>query len=371
MQKTVSTKTQDFIRFWLVPVGIALVVLFIYKALTGLILIGISIFLALALRPLVQKVNSFLNRHFGKKKHRTASAVLAYLLIVVAIGVIIVVVGPVLINETAKFIEQLPTTIQEKIGGWDGINNFGKTIGIADMQSEITRIATSLGDKIFGNFGTTFIDSVSGFADIIMKIVLVLVMTLLFLLEGPNISKNIWSKLGTRQQDKKPVEVAHTVVSKMCNVISTYVSHQVIIAMIDGLASMIFVYILSFIFNFSSSLAIPMGMTTMIFYLIPMFGQFIGGGLVSLILLFSNPIAAVTFIAIYIVYAQIENNAIAPKIQGSALHLPAIAILAAMTIGMYMFGLLGAIVAIPVAGCIRVLIDEYPNIKSARDNNNE
>ena len=104
----------------------------------------------------------------------------------------------------------------------------------------------------------------------------------------------------------------------------------------------------------------------MLFYLIPMFGQFIGGTLVTLILLFSSPIAAIIFAIIYIIYAQIENNIIAPKIQGSALNLPAVIILVAIVIGMYMFGLLGAIVAIPIAGCIRVLIDEYPNIRAAR-----
>ena len=96
-----------------------------------------------------------------------------------------------------------------------------------------------------------------------------------------------------------------------------------------------------------------------------MFGQFIGATLVTLILLFNSPLAAVIFAIVYIIYAQIENNIIAPKIQGSALNLPAVAILVAIVIGMYMFGLLGAIIAVPIAGCIRVLIDEYPNIRAA------
>ena len=108
-----------------------------------------------------------------------------------------------------------------------------------------------------------------------------------------------------------------------------------------------------------------MGMITMLFYLIPMFGQFIGGTLVTLILATTNPLAGVIFAVVYILYAQIENNLIAPKIQGNALNLPAVAILCAVVIGMYMFGLIGAIVAIPIAGCIRILVDEYPNIKAA------
>ena len=152
----------------------------------------------------------------------------------------------------------------------------------------------------------------------------------------------------------------------MANVVSTYVSRQVLVAIIDGCASTVIVFVLSFIFGFSQSLALPMGMITMTFYLIPMFGQFIGGTLVTLLLLFSNPVAGAIFAIIYIVYAQIENNVISPKIQGDALNLQPVIILCAIVIGMYMFGLLGAIVAIPIAGCIRVLIDEYPNIKATR-----
>ena len=107
-----------------------------------------------------------------------------------------------------------------------------------------------------------------------------------------------------------------------------------------------------------------MGLIAAIFYLIPMFGQIISTVLVSLLLFFSSPAAALTFAIAYIIYAQIENNAIAPKIQGDALNLPAVVILASITIGMYMFGLLGAIIAIPIAGCVKVLIEEYPNIKA-------
>ena len=56
---------------------------------------------------------------------------------------------------------------------------------------------------------------------------------------------------------------------------------------------------------------------------------------------------------------------IAPKIQGDALKLRPVVILCAIVIGMYMFNLLGAIIAIPIAGCIRVLVEEFPNFRAA------
>ncbi|MBR3180065.1 AI-2E family transporter [Candidatus Saccharibacteria bacterium] len=368
MSKKIETDFQTFIKFWLVPLIIAGILFFFYKALTGLIVIGISIFLALALKPLVRRVNNFFNKHFGKdKKHQTVSAVFAYLIVITIIGGIIAIVGPVVVNETSKFIAHFPETFETSFGGWEGINNFGKSIGIENLEGEINNAIQKISNDLLTILGNNLVSSVSSIADILMKVVLVLVLTLLFLLEGPEMMDMIWSKLGSREEDKKPTKVARHVIDEMANVISTYFSRQVIVAVIDGCASAAIVFVLSLILSFSSSLAIPMGMITMLFYLIPMFGQFIGGTLVTLILFFSAPLAALIFAIIYIIYAQIENNFISPKIQGDALKLQPVMILVAVTIGMYMFGLLGAIIAIPIAGCIRVLIDEYPNIKAARD----
>ena len=367
MSKTIETDWRTFVKFWLVPLVIAGILFFIYKAATGLIIIGVSIFLALALKPLVKKVNGFFTKHFGSdKKHQTISAVFAYLIVILIIGAIVAIVGPVVVNETAKFTQSFPQTFEEKLGGWDGINSFGKTIGIEDLHQEITNTLDSISKNMLGFLGSNLASSVTGVADIAMKVVLVLVLTLLFLLEGPGMMSALWRNLGVDNEERKVVHVAKRVVAKMANVVSTYVSRQMIVAIIDGCATTIIVFVLSLVIGFSPSLAIPMGMITMIFYMIPMFGQFIGGTLVTILLFFSNPIAGLVFAAIYIVYAQIENNLISPKIQGNALNLPPILILCAVTVGMYMFGLLGAIIAIPIAGCIRVLIDEYPNIKTAR-----
>ena len=72
------------------------------------------------------------------------------------------------------------------------------------------------------------------------------------------------------------------------------------------------------------------------------------------------------FLIFYIIYQQFENNMIAPKIQSNGMELPSLIILISITIGMYIFGLLGAIISIPVAGIIKVLYDEYPNIRALK-----
>lgn len=364
MTKQIETDLKTFIKFWMVPLLIAALIFVLYKAATGLIIIGASIFLALALKPLVKKVNHLFTKFFGRdKKHQTISAVFAYVIVVLVIGTIVAIVGPVVVNETTRFIQHFPDTFESAFGGWDGINHLGQRIGIADLHSEIDHAIMNLSNNLLQFFGNNLMSSVTSVADILMKIVLVLILTLLFLLEGPELVHSFWQAFGT---GKGKTSEYQRIVSRMADVVSTYVSRQVVVAILDGVATMLIVFILSVIFHFSPNLAIPMGMVTMLFYLIPMFGQFIGGSIVTLILLASNWAAALIFIIVYVVYAQIENNIIAPKIQGNALKLQPVIILSAIIIGMYMFGLLGAIIAIPIAGCIRVLIEEIPNLRAVR-----
>ena len=364
MTRQIETDLKTFVKFWMVPILIAALIFLLYKAATGLIIIGASIFLTLALKPFVKKVNQFFTKFFGRdKKHQTVSAIFAYIIVVLVIGTIIAIVGPVVVNESTRFIQNFPDTFESAFGGWDGINHLGQRIGIEDLHGEIDHAIMNLSNDLLQFFGNNLVSSVTGVADVIMKIALVLVLTLLFLLEGPELAHSFWKAVDT---GKGTTPEYRRIVSRMADVVSTYVSRQVVVAILDGVATMLIVFILSVIFRFSPNLAIPMGMVTMLFYLIPMFGQFIGGSIVTLILLASNWLAALIFIVVYIVYSQIENNIIAPKIQGNALKLQPVIILSAIIIGMYMFGLLGAIIAIPIAGCIRVLIEEIPNLRAAR-----
>lgn len=369
MAKNRSTDLKTIIEFWLVPLGIGLVLLFIYAAKVGLMMVGISVFLALALKPLVNKVNRFFNKIFGaKKKFSTVSAILAYLIVVLAIVGIVAVIGPVVVNETTRFVQKFPETFEKTVGGWDGVNNFGKSIGIENLQGEINNAVANLSKQLLGILGPDLFSGVSGVADTITKILLTLILTMLVLLDGPKLLSSFWNRLAKDEDNQAVVQASRRTVSKMGNVVSVYVSRQVLIAVADGCASALIVFMLSLFTNISSELAIPMGLITMVFYMIPMFGQFIGGSLVTVLLLFTNPIAALVFGIVYIIYAQVENNVLSPRIQGSALHLPPLVILGAVVIGMYAFGFLGAIISVPIAGCIRVLVDEYPNIRAAQKN---
>lgn len=358
-KKVIEVDTKTFIRFWLVILALGLIGLFIWKALTGLIIVGIAAFLAIAIQPLAARIS-----HLTKRESSSFASALAYGLIIVILGVILAVVVPVVIDQSVQFVRQLPATFEHTIGGWDGINNFGKTVGIDNLQQEILNGVKSFSNTFVNNFGNLLVAGVGTIASVATNVVLVLVLTLLFALEGPTLIGQFWA-IFENKRSRAAIRAWQNLTQRIAGVISTYVSKQVTVAVLDGTVVTVAVLLLSLIFRFSSGLALPMGLLALVFYLIPMFGPIISCALITILLFFSSPVAAIIFVIFYIVYAQIENNLIAPKIQGDALNLPSALILTAIVIGMYMFGLVGAIVAIPIAGCIKVILEELPHLRES------
>ncbi len=358
-KKTIEVDTKTFVRFWLVILGLGLLGLFLWKALPGLIIIGVAIFLAIAIQPLASRIQRLI-----KRENSSFASVLAYASVIVAISLILAVVAPVVVDETVHFVQQFPETFEHTLGGWDGINSFGQNFGINNLQEEIINAVQAFSNSFVSNFSNILVAGIGAISQVITSVILTLVLTLLLAIEGPSLMKSFWNTL----EDKRNHSVIHAyqhLVERIGNVISTYISKQVTIAVLDGCVVTAAVLLLSLICSFSSSLALPMGLIALIFYLIPMFGPIISCTLISLLLFFSSPIAAVIFLIFYIIYAQIENNIIAPKLQGNALNLPTAFILIAIIVGMYMFGLIGAIIAIPIAGCIKVFIEEIPHLREA------
>lgn len=357
MSKAIEVDTKTFVRFWLVILGFGLAGLFVWKAWASLVMIGIALFLTIAIRPLARKIS----RLFGQKHSSTAS-ILAYAIVIGVLSAILAVVGPVVIEQTSLFVQQLPNAFEHTLGGWDGINNFGQTLGIENLQGEIMVALQGFSSGFVSNLGNILVMSVGTVAQVLTNVILTIVLTLFFSLEGPGIVDACWKVLeGRRKNDQ--VRAYKRLVQRMVDVVSTYVSRQVMVALLDGCVVTIAVLLLAFTFGFSGNLALPMGLIAFVFYLIPMFGPIISCILITLVLLFSSPVAAVIFLVFYIVYAQVENNVIAPKVQGDALNLPATAVLVAIIIGMNIFGLVGAIIAIPIAGCIKVLLEEWSHMK--------
>ena len=353
MSRSIQVDTKTFVRFWLVILGLGLAALFIWKAGMGLLILGISLFLAIAISPLVNKLAAIMPG--GPGRGRKLPTAVAYVLVVGVLVSIISVVVPAIVNETVKFVGNLPGMVGNVTESLKGLDDFGKAFGIENFQGEIIKGVEGFSSTFVADFGINLLNSVGAIGSFFAATILILVLTFLMLMEGPEMMRRFWKNF---EQNKRAPKM-QKVLDRMADVVAKYVTGALTVAVINGCATTLAVFILSLIFGFSAGLALPFGLITGVMCLIPMFGSFIGGCLVALLLTFNAWGAGLAFLAYILIYLQLEANLISPKIQSKGLQLPALVVLGAVTVGVYMFGLIGAIVAIPIAGCVKVLIDEY------------
>lgn len=345
---TVDTKT--FIRFWLVILGFAAVGFLLFKAATGLLIIGAALFFALAINPLVQKLAKLIPGNGIK-----LPIAIAYIIVVGCLSAFFAIVVPTIINETVNFARNFPETIKTVSENFGWIDDFGHSIGVENLQGEIVTNIQKFSGSIVNDLGANFATSIGAVGGFVAAAILVLVLALFMLTEGPALLDQFWKNF---KGDKEATRTQN-VINRMGNVVSKYVSNALTVALINACCTATVTLIICVCFKLDAGLALPFGLITGVFSLIPMFGSFIGGCIVALLLAFNVWGAGLAFLIYTVVYLQIEANVISPKVQGKGLQLPALAVLAAVTIGVYMFGIIGAIISIPIAGCIKVLIEEY------------
>ncbi|AHB42553.1 hypothetical protein RAAC3_TM7C00001G0711 [Candidatus Saccharibacteria bacterium RAAC3_TM7_1] len=350
MKVNIDASTRTFIRFWLVPLGIFLAGLAIYSARTALVILGTAFFLALALNAPVSR----LARYFPGNS-RAASTAVAYILVVALLGAFIFLAVPPIIQQTAKFIQTVPSLVTTAQEQWHGLD---RLITEYHLQSQVDQLTDSIKNSTStwaSSAGSSVVSGIGSFFSILTGTILVLVLSFLMLIEGPAWMRRIWGLY----TDQKKMAFHKNVVHRMNAVVSGYVTGQLTVSGLGALAAGTMVFILSFFFNIPSNLAIPTAAITFVLSLIPMFGATIGGLLIASLLAFNDIGAAIVYVAFFVVYQQIENNYISPTIQSRRLELSALAILTSVAIGLYLFGIAGGVISIPIAGCIKVLIQTY------------
>lgn len=363
MKVRIEIDTQTFVRFWLVVIGFALAALVIYSARSGLTIIGTALFLALALNVPVSKLAAHL-----PGKSRGFSTAISYLLIITFIGGFIFLAVPPIVQQTAKFAQTVPTLVDDATRSWEGLD---RAIDQYNLRPQVDDALNSLQEnasKVASNAGNAIVNSLGSLLSIITATILVLVLSIFMLIEGPSWMKRLWSLY----HDKAKMERHKTLVHKMHAVVSGYVIGQLTVSAIGATFAGLAVFAISFFFTeVPANLAIPAAAITFILSLIPMFGATIGGIIIALLLGFNALGAAIAYIIYFIVYQQIENNFVSPTIQSKRLELSPLAILGSVTIGLYLFGIAGGIISIPIAGCIKVLFEEYRRNRDAQHKKEE
>jgi len=363
MKVRIEIDTRTFVRFWLVVIGFAFAILMIYSARTALMIIGGAFFLALALNTPV----SYLAKHLPGRS-RVGGTALAYILVVAFLGVFLFLVVPPIIQQTAKFIETVPSIADSVTYRWQGISDL---IAKYHLQPQVDAALTSLKDNAASwaaNLGRNAISSIGSLVEVVATTLLILVLSFLMLVEGPMWLRRLWGMYKDTDRKEHHRELA----SRMYDVVTGYISGQLIVSGIGAIAAGVTVFIISWFTNVPANLALPSVAIAFTLSLIPMFGATLSGVLIALLLAFNDVTGAIVFVVFFIVYQQIENNYVSPIIQASKVELSALVVLVAVTIGLYLFGLVGAIISIPIAGSIKVLIEDYlARRKDTKPNNHK
>lgn len=350
MKVKIEIDTKTFVRFWLVVIGFTLAGFAIYSASTALIIICSSLFFAIALSLPVNKLAKIL-----PSKSRVLSTALSYVAVVAFLGSFIFLVVPPIIEQTVKFTQTVPDLVDNAAKQYRVVDDVVKRY---NLKPEVDKAVSSVKNsttQFAANMGAAFLSFVGSFLSLMMSGILILVLTFLMLVEGPVWLNRLWGVYS--DQDRM---LAHkNILNRMYNVVKGYIVGQLSVSAIAGFTSGMVVFLLSLALNIPTNLIAPTAAIIFILSLVPMFGGIAGAVLVGLLLALNDWTAAVIFLAFYIVYQQIEANVISPKIQSKKIDLSPLAILIAVTIGLYLFGMAGGIISIPIAGCIKILVEDY------------
>jgi len=348
--KLIDISTKTMVKFWLVIIGLVLVLGAVWLAKSAIIMILVAFFLAIVLNRPVAFFARVLPIH-----SRALGAVIVFIITLIVLGGVIFLMLPVFFEQFSSFAKSLPDTIASLEHQSLLLMDFARSVG---MEETITSALNNMSNdisQIVANLGTTSVNIVTNIVNTFVNAGLVFVLTLFMLVEGPSWLDKFW-KYAYKSAEKRARHKA--IATKMYNVISSFVTSLGIIAAINGILAGIGVFVLGMAFGFTVSLILPIASVVFITTFIPIFGPFIGGGLAGVLVLLYNPVAAIILIAWLILYQQIVYNFLSPKIQGKWMNMSALLVLVAMVVGLQISGLFGALVAIPLTGCIVILVRE-------------
>ncbi len=354
MKLKIEIETKTFVRFWLVVVAFVALYAIISSALQALIIIGVAFFLALVLNGPVGRLASVM-----PGKSRAAGTSIAYVLVLVFLGAFMFLIVPPVIDQSVRVAESIPAFVDQAQTQWHGLSNLATHYGVSDqLDQAFTSVKDSAGSWASdwaSSVGSNVIASVGSLLGFVVAAFLVIVLTFFMLIEAPRWQEILWGAYN----DEDKMKHHRDLVTKMHNVVTGFVTGQFAVAGLAAFFAGLTVFVLSLIFAVPANLSLPAAAIVFILTLIPMFGATIAGVLISLLLAFNDVGAAIVFVVYFVIYQQVENNFISPAIQSKTVELSALAILASVTIGIYLFGIAGGIISIPIAGSIKVLLEDY------------
>jgi predicted PurR-regulated permease PerM len=341
----VVLSVRNIVRIVLVIVGVAIALYLLWQLRKPISWLLISIFLAVALSPAVNRV--------ARHMKRGLAITVVYLGLLLVPILLIALIVPPLITEANNFAENVPQYADDVTEFVQKNERLRSLNADYDITGKLQDEAGKLPGRLGGAAGTLR-DIGFGIVSSLFALLTILVMTAFLLGSG-----NRWITQFIASRPPPQRERIRRSLQHIANAISGYVAGALTIAVIAGIATYIVLTILGV--PFSGPLAVLAGLMS----LIPMVGATIAAVIIGVVTLFEDfPTATIIWTIWAIVYQQLENNLIQPQIQKRTVNVHPFITIVAVLFGGTLLGVMGAIIAVPVAASIQILLREYVDLRT-------
>ena len=299
----------------------------------------ISVFLALALNPAVE----FFQRRLTPRRGLAIAA--TYLVALVALVALAATFVPTLVDQTNELVDATPGYVQDLTEGRGRIGRFAEEHHLVERVRE--QVNGGGAGKVLGLSGAALAVTKSVLTAIVAFVTIVF-MTFFMLLEGPAWVDRAFTLVPDHAQPRW-----RAVGRDIYRTIGGYVSGNLLISLIAGVASAIVLGVLGVPYS------IALGLLVAVLDLIPLAGATLAAILVSTAAFLDSVTAGIVVLVFFVLYQQLENHVLQPLVYGRTVQLSPLVVLISVLIGAELAGVLGALAAIPVAGTIQVLIVDW------------
>ncbi|KXC07238.1 AI-2E family transporter [Microbacterium hominis] len=331
-------------------VGVGILLITSVQTLSTILLyVGTALFLALGLDPLV----SWLER---RKLPRWAALLITFAAVLAVFTGIVLIVIPVLVGQIAQLVTQIQQLVQSAVdGAWNPVDDLSawlhSNFPALDVDKAFAYVSDWFNTLDFGQIGTSAGNVILGIgAGIISGVtgaIIILILTIYFTASTPSLKASV-AQLVPASKRARFVDLSEQITAS----VGHYVMGQVTLGAINGVLSAVFLSIIGA--PFPAVLAV----VAFFFSLIPLVGTLTGSAIIVLTCLIpglSSPLTAIVALIWYAIYMQVEAYVLSPRIMNRAVSVPGAVVVIAALAGGSLLGLLGALIAIPVAASVLII----------------
>jgi len=313
---------------------------------TILTYIGAAIFIALGLDPLISWLEA--------RKWPRWSAILTVLIGVLGLfaGLVFAII-PVIVEQSSRLVNQVTRYVNDPSSFEELISQIQAVIPleVIDIRQAAQDVLTYITDPDnFAQIGGGVLSVGLSIATGVFATLIILILTLYFTASLANLKRALY-RLVPRSRRETFIGISEQV----AHAVGRYVVGQVTLALTNGVLSFVFLTIIG------AAYPALFAFIAFLFSLVPLVGTISGSILIVATQLLVNPESLSTVIAAsiyYLVYMQVEAYLLSPRIMNRAVKVPGVVVVIAALIGGTLLGILGALIAIPVAASILIIIDQ-------------